>query len=133
MTPKITITRFKYTQQTSIGKITLNDNYCCYSLCDTLRPYGIKVKEHTGIPAGVYNFKVTYSNRFKRNMILIYNQDDYTLKANGISFAGLRIHGGNTHENTEGCVLAAYNYYSDKDNDNVEETAIQGTAEKEIK
>ncbi len=128
----IKIERFKYTQQTTIGKLYLDDTYHCYTLEDTLRPAAIKVKGHTAIPQGVYSFEVTYSPRFKREMILIYNQNDKSLDSNGISFSGLRIHGGNRHEHSEGCPLTAYNYNPDDDNDGIEETTIQGTAEKAI-
>jgi len=128
----IKIERFKYTQQTTIGKIYLGDKYHCYSLEDTLRPPFIKVYGHTAIPAGVYSYEVTSSPRFKRDMILIYNTTDKTLESQGISFSGLRIHGGNKHEHSHGCLLAAYNYNPDDDDDNIEETTIQGTAEKAI-
>lgn len=56
---------------------------------------------------------------------MIYNQENgYELKNKGVSFKGVRLHGGNTHKNTEGCILVAYNRLSDD--------LIQGTAEKDL-
>lgn len=56
----------------------------------------IKVKGKTAIPAGRYLVTINYSNRFKRKMPLLSNVK---------GFAGIRIHPGNTHENTDGCLL----------------------------
>lgn len=122
--PIIKVFRENKTENSTTGRMWLGDTDFCYSLEDITRPYGEKVKGKTAIPAGTYNWKVTWSNRFKRNMILIYNQNDLSLKANGISFKGIRIHGGNTHKNTEGCILVAYKKLNDD--------TIQGTAEKAV-
>ena len=65
-----------------------------------------------------------YSNRFKREMCLIYNQDDGSVNAMGIEFTGIRFHGGNRHTDTSGCILIAKNRISD--------TVIQGSLEKQL-
>lgn len=56
----------------------------------------VKIKGKTAIPIGRYPVTVTYSNRFKRRLPLLGNVK---------GFAGIRIHPGNTHENTDGCLL----------------------------
>lgn len=107
----IRIDRFYYTKNTTIGRLYINNEYFGYTLEDTVRPYGIKVDEHTAIPLNnkktLFKVGVTYSNRFGKEMPLIYNVDTYNLKAGGIKFGGVRFHGGNNHTNTEGCVLVA--------------------------
>lgn len=114
-----------YTAQTTLGELHIDNSKVCYTLQDTVRPYGIKVKGHTAIPEGLYMMGVTYSNRFKRDMIMLYTEENgYELKQNGISFKGIRVHGGNTHKNTEGCPLVAFNKINDY--------TIQGTAEKKV-
>ena len=60
----------------------------------------IKVKGDTCIPYGTYNVTITYSPRFKRNLPLINNVK---------GFDGIRIHSGNTPQDTEGCVLLGFN------------------------
>jgi len=122
---KIKIVRSEYTKDTTIGDLFIDDERFCYTLEDTVRAEGIKVKAHTAIPAGEYSVDVTMSSRFKRLMPIVYNRPDkVTLSNAGISFVGIRIHGGNTHKGTAGCPLVAYNRPS-KD-------VIQDTAEKEL-
>ena len=60
----------------------------------------IKVKGNTCIPYGTYNVTITYSPRFKKNLPLINNVK---------GFDGIRIHSGNTPQDTEGCLLLGLN------------------------
>lgn len=60
----------------------------------------IKVKGDTCIPYGTYNVTITYSPRFKKNLPLINNVK---------GFDGIRIHSGNTPQDTEGCLLLGFN------------------------
>ena len=121
---ELLLVRDKYTPQTTVGKLYIGGEYFSETLEDTVRATGIKVIHHTAIPSGRYRITVTRSNRFKRDMILIYNQKDLSLINNGIRFTGIRIHGGNTHLNTSGCVLVAKNRVNDY--------TIQGTQEKAL-
>ena len=58
-------------------------------------------------------------------MISIYSESNgYELINNGVSFKGIRMHGGNDHEDTHGCPLVAYN--------RVSKNQIQGTSEKDL-
>lgn len=122
---KLKLIRKNYTQNSTTGELFIDDEFFCYTLEDTVRAEGIKVKAHTAIPSGNYKVKVTMSSRFKREMPMIYSESNgFELKANGISFKGIRLHGGNTHANTEGCPLVAYRKLN---ND-----TIQGTAERDL-
>lgn len=75
-------------------------NFICYTLEDVIRPAGQKVYGKTAINAGTYALKITYSNRFKKDMPQIMDVP---------SFDGVRIHGGNKAEDTLGCVLVGMN------------------------
>lgn len=119
--------RFKHLPQTTIGRLLINGRTLCYTLEDTVRAYGIKVDGYTAIPANNntgYSVGIRYSPAFKRDMLVLYTENDKeTLEFGGISFKYIMAHGGNKHEDTEGCILVAYN--TDKD-------TIWGTAEKEL-
>lgn len=71
------------------------ERFICYTLEDVVRT-GPKIAGKTAIPAGEYQCTISYSARFKRPLPLLHNVPNFT---------GIRIHGGNTHENTEGCLL----------------------------
>ena len=60
----------------------------------------VKIKGNTCIPYGTYNVTITYSPRFKKNLPLINNVK---------GFDGIRIHSGNTPQDTEGCLLLGLN------------------------
>src|SRR5690554_3750464 len=55
-----------------------------------------KVYGKTAIPYGTYPIEVTWSPRFKRDMVAIHNVAHFT---------GIRLHWGRTAENSEGCPL----------------------------
>lgn len=111
--------------RTTIGELYLNDEFFSYTLEDTIRAYGIKVSGETAIPEGEYKVQISRSSRFKRDLPMVFTEDNgYELINGGISFKGIRFHGGNTHKNTEGCILIAYN--------KLDSNTIQGSSERDL-
>ena len=108
----LNLVRYKYSADTTLGKLYLGDKFLCYTLEDAVRPHGIKIKGQTAIfenPIG-YNISIRFSNRFQRDMLCLYTEDDkMTIKQGGVSFGHVYFHGGNIHLNTEGCPLVASN------------------------
>lgn len=104
------VKRIAKKQDYTIGKLYVNGQYFCDTLEDKDR--GLKdtdsdetikkkkVKGQTAIPTGYYNVIITYSPRFKKPLPLL-------LGVKG--FEGIRIHSGNTHRDTEGCILVGEN------------------------
>lgn len=84
----------------TIGKLYLNDEYFCDTLEDVVRPEGRKIAGKTAIPTGEYKVVLTESKRFKKLLPLLINVPNFT---------GVRIHSGNTHHDTEGCILVGEN------------------------
>lgn len=118
------IIREEFTSQTTVGKLYLDGHFFGYTLEDTVRAFGIKVKGHTALPAYQYQVKLSFSPKYKRMMPLIYNQSDGSVNAMGIRFKGIRFHGGNRHSDTEGCILIAKHRVTNQ--------VIQGSLEKEL-
>lgn len=94
---RITVIRTTYTETTTTGVMLLDGNYFGVTLEDAVRT-GPKVPGKTAIPAGRYRVTLTHSPRFGKILPLLLDVP---------GFEGVRIHGGNTHENSEGCILIA--------------------------
>ncbi len=86
------------------GQMYLNGEFVGYTLEDTLRPYPFKVYGATAISSGVYYARKYISPKFGKCIAI----DDVPL------FTNIRIHGGNDHGDTSGCVLLGAN----KDDEN---------------
>ena len=107
---EIRINRIARKDGYTIGKMYINGAYFCDTLEDTDRGLSDtmqvneilvnKRKGITAIPTGKYNVILTFSPRFKRVLPLLLNVK---------GFEGIRIHPGNTAEDTEGCLLVGEN------------------------
>lgn len=87
--------RIIYGKTETIGNLYIDGAYFCDTLEDVVRK-GPKIRGKTAIPAGEYPVIVTQSPKFKRLMPLVCDVPNFT---------GIRIHRGNTHEDTAGCIL----------------------------
>lgn len=84
----------------TIGTLTLESTNQQFWTCEDLqRPH--KIKGITAIPVGTYRLKANQSARFGRTMPILIAVPD---------FEGVRIHWGNTAEDTEGCILVGMEY-----------------------
>jgi hypothetical protein len=101
----LVLTRNQTTTGTTIGTLTKDGVFLCYTLEDTIRKTGEKVYAETAIPAGTYPVTITMSARFKKLLPLL---------GNVAGFAGVRIHSGNTKKDTEGCILVGTAIAADK-------------------
>jgi len=91
---ELLLKRTTRTDKSTIGELFVNGVFECYTLEDIERE--VKIKGQTAIPKGVYKVGVSMSNRFKREMPILFDVK---------GFEGVRIHSGNTAEQTEGCIL----------------------------
>ena len=89
--------RIAFAPKSTLGALYVDGRFECWILEDFVRPEGAaKVPGATAIPAGVYEVKITHSPRFGRPLPLVVGVP---------GFEGIRIHAGNTHRDTEGCLL----------------------------
>ena len=83
----------------TLGELFVDGRFECFTLEDVVRPGDVaqvKVAGRTAIPPGTYRIELTMSPRFKRVLPLLHDVP---------RFEGVRIHAGNTAEDTEGCIL----------------------------
>lgn len=97
---ELLLEREHFADEYTIGKLyTDKGEYLCDTLEDRVRE-GEKVYGSTAIPKGRYPLTWCLSNRFKKYLPLLGDVPN---------FSGVRIHTGNTHEDTEGCILVGMN------------------------
>ena len=97
---KLTLERIYKAPTYTIGKLRIDGKAFCDVLEDVVRPPLEKVWGKTAIPTGTYKVILNQSNRFKCLMPLLLNVP---------GFDGIRIHAGNTAEDTHGCLLVGKN------------------------
>ena len=88
--------RIECNSNCTIGTLSIDDTFECFTLEDVVRADGIKIPNETAIPAGLYTVDITFSPKFNRLLPLLLNVQ---------GFVGIRIHPGNTASDTEGCIL----------------------------
>lgn len=94
----------------TIGKMYINGQYFCDTVEDTDRGLSQNMKNSTieakkiygktAIPTGRYNVVLSYSNKFKKTLPLLKDV---------LGFSGIRIHSGNTAEDSLGCIIVGEN------------------------
>ena len=94
----------------TIGKLFLNSKYFCDVIEDTVRDLNMdgdlddcgegKVYGKTAIPYGRYEVQVTMSTRFKKLLPILIGVK---------GFEGIRIHSGNTEQDSLGCLIVGEN------------------------
>lgn len=89
-------------RKSTTGEIFIDGLYQCFTLEDVVREIpgrpvaAWKVFGQTAIPAGHYRVTLEDSPRFGMDTLTVNNVP---------GFAGVRIHGGNNADDTEGCIL----------------------------
>jgi hypothetical protein len=105
----ITLERREFSVSSTIGAMYVNGLFQCYTLEDIDRKLeespSAKVQGKTAIPRGKYLVAITYSNRFRTELPLLQSVPGYE---------GVRIHAGNTPEDTEGCILVGTGFGADR-------------------
>lgn len=104
----LTILRYLDDGETTLGLIFLRNKFFAYTLEDAHQD--VKIQKKTRIPSGIYplDFYKTESDLTKKYRKTYGDWFDFHLEIKNIpNFQNVYIHVGNTHENTDGCILIA--------------------------
>lgn len=104
---KLELKRDTFTEHSTTGILFVDAVRECFTLEDKdrhLEDGGIKQYGRTAIPRGRYKVVLDWSPKYKRKM-------PHVLAVPG--FNGIRIHSGNKHEDTEGCILVGRSRHKD--------------------
>jgi len=119
----LTLKRVRQGNNSTLSELYINGTFQCYGLEDTVRD--VKIKGRTAIPAGTYTLglnrgagmNTAYKKRFPdmhQGMIEIRTIPNFSL---------VYIHIGNTHEDTEGCLLVGTYFHKSNDDWGVYQSA----------
>ena len=99
---KLTLNRKPSLGNSTMGALYIDGGFACYTLEDDVREVPgqpvsqWKIKGATAIPAGEYVVSLQYSPRFGPDTLTLHNVP---------GFEYIRMHAGNAHADTEGCIL----------------------------
>ena len=99
---KITLHRNESVAGATVGVLHIDGAFACHTLEDEVREVpgepveAWKIKGATAIPAGTYTVALQDSNRFGADTLTLLDVP---------GFQYIRMHAGNTADDTEGCVL----------------------------
>lgn len=99
---KLTLTRRESKGGATIGRLHIDGAFACATLEDEVREIegqpvsDWKIKGKTAIPQGSYRVSLEYSPRFGADTLTIHDVP---------GFVGIRMHAGNTADDSEGCPL----------------------------
>lgn len=105
---KLTLKRIALRPTYTIGRLYIDGEYFCDTCEDKVRDTNKngmfdeekKVYGETAIPYGTYRVILSMSSRFKRVLPLLLDVPE---------FSGIRIHSGNTADDSLGCILVGEN------------------------
>lgn len=99
----ITLKRINLTETYTEGKLFLNGKYFADTIEDKVRDLNKdgkldtqKVYGKTAIPYGTYKVTMSWSNKFQKTLPEVKNVPE---------FSGIRIHSGNSADDSLGCIL----------------------------
>lgn len=93
----LTLVRYTRTDKAILGSLYLNGAFVCYTLENAEK----------AIPCGMYKVQNSKSPKFKRELPLLHN-------ARVPASRGIRIHRGNTANDSQGCVLVGMGRSTEK-------------------
>jgi len=96
---KLTLIRKHGSKLCTEGELHIDGKFFCDTMEDQERD--VKIAGKTAIPKGKYKVIINQSVRFRKMMPLLINVPNYS---------GVRIHSGNTAEDTEGCILVGMKF-----------------------
>ena len=91
---KLIVTRKTFTTQSTIGELSVDGAFECFTLEDPVRPK--RIPAVTAIPAGTYGVEITFSPKFGTDLPLLLDVPECE---------GVRIHPGNSAADSGGCLL----------------------------
>ena len=99
MNVQIQVKRHSTANGCTLGELSLNGKFFCYTMEDPVRSTGPKVPGDTAIPAGTYPVTIERSPAFRM----------LTPRLHGVpGFEGVLLHPGNGPKDTRGCVLVGF-------------------------
>lgn len=99
---KLKLIRDTHNPKQTLGKLFIDGKFETYTCEDPEREVAgqpvsaWKIPGQTAIPRGTYRVQITLSPKYKRLMPVLVNVP---------GFDGIRIHSGNTADDSEGCIL----------------------------